>query len=168
MNHSKTIQLRNELLNVKGLKSHEVNYAIDENLERLAGAIKPLEKQEKEIEDKIAEFTEARKELGKKMSTVDDEVKTRKEVVNGRLMEVFDIQDDVLAEYKKQMVELRKKYAKEIEEYEKEIKEYNEFLNESESPYKPYTIKFQHVPADISTEHMRAIFPIIRKKIESE
>jgi hypothetical protein len=160
MKHTKVIELRTQLRNLKGIKSAEVNYAIFENIERADFALKAIETQEKDIEETAKAFNEERNELGKKLS----EGKTR--VENGVL--VFDIAEEKLTEFKKAVDELREKHSESLKEYEEKRAEFIKMLNEGDSPFNPYLIKKHHIPTDIDTEKYAVLFPLIRKSTTEE
>lgn len=166
MKHSEVIEKRNGLLELKGIKSAELNYAIAENIERAEKAIKPLAKQEEELENILKEFSEKRREIGEKYAKDEKGDVQYKQSVSGdgKLVQTYDIPKDKLKAFQDEVSKLKVKYKKEIKEYDTEMAKYLKFIEETESPYKPMTIKMAHVPSDITTEQMKIIFHFIRKK----
>lgn len=160
MKHTKVIELRNALSKINGLKGFEVNYSIEENLQRLELSIKPIAKQEKEINDIIKDFNEQRRVLGEKYSTVDGKVKYKYE--NG--IQIYDIPVEKIEEYDSEVLKLKEKHKKPFKQFEEKMKEFIDFLETGDSTFKIHTVKSTHVPSDITTEQMKAIFPLIRVK----
>lgn len=158
MTHSQAIKMRNNLSRVERLKGFELNYCIEQNLEALESAIKPLAKQEKEFEEIIKMFNTERTTLAERLSMVDGEVK--KKIENGSLH--YDISDENMPEYEKELSKLKEKNKKQIKEYETKKAEFTKFLDEKESPFKPILVKHSCVPSDITTEQMKFIYPILK------
>lgn len=164
MKHIKVIELKNNLTAVSSLKGFDVNYAIQENLERLEAAIKPLATQEKEVEKLLESFLEEKKKISEEFAVVDGEVKYKTIETEFGKQSIYDIPLDKMADFNSKMLELKEKHKDNIVKYEEERVKFNDFIENGDSSFQLFTVKSNHVPSDITTENLKLIFTIIRKK----
>lgn len=154
MFHKDAIDQHNKLKKVKGLAGFKVNYAIKKNLALLKPEIDILTKQETEIEDITKPFKEA---VNKEIVRLAGGKAT---VVEGK--PGYVVPKDKVSAFEKFQLEQRKKYEKLFAKQEAEVKKYKKFIEETESPFSPWLIDIEDVPADINTEQMDAIFDLIK------
>lgn len=159
MKHIEAITLRNDLEAVSGLIGYEINYCIKKNLQRLKTALKPLVELENENKVIITKFTEEQTALRKKYATVDGDVRYK---IHGKT-QTFDIPAAVMADFEKDLSELKKVHRADLDAFEKKAEEYAKFLTEGENDFKITPLKKEFVPKDISTENMNRIWALFEE-----
>lgn len=129
-------------------------YAVNKNLRTVKNELELLEETLKPSEQ-FLEFRKKQEEIVKKYAKKDEKGEFVIENFN------YDIKGSE-EEVAKEIKPLREEYKEVLEAREAQEKAYNELL-EKESDFKPYTVKKEDLPKEITGDQMASIFDIIEE-----
>lgn len=162
MKNKEIIELYKGLKKVEGYKGVNFNFAIAKNLSSLEKEFEILSKEEERVMKITEEFQKERKVILEKFCKKNEDG-TLKFITENK-MSIYDIDKEILkTEVKKEIDSLKETHKEKIESQEKEFTDFEELLEKENDSYKPFEIKMEVIPEDISTEHMKILFNIIKE-----
>ncbi len=154
MINNKIYDLANTLqnLNVKGAK---FNYAMAKNLDALKAEVTALEAGLKHSEG-FAAYEKKRIEILEEGAVIDEA--TGKPVIENNSYKLKD-RTKTLAD----LDVLFKKNKKFIDEYNKQVTDHNGLLEQENTSFKPYKVKPEDLPEELTTQEINSIFDLIEE-----
>jgi len=153
-NLQEMLNLKAGLESITGLEGFTVNYAINKTLNRMKESLSAAKKEEDKIANLAKAFDEEANALIAKFA--DGNTRLTK---NGLVPQV---PPEKMGEYKKEFNKLREKHKADIEKRDKAVEAYVKFLEKTKTPdFEIYGVEQKDVPANITTEQMKGLFPII-------
>lgn len=152
MTNNKLTELYESLLAIKGYRGVKFNYAVAKNIGILEPEIRSFEKSIEILPD-YSEYDKERVALAEKMAKKDE---LGKPILAGNK---YDIEN--MAEFNEALKTIQETHKEAISNRDKQIEEYTHLMD-AETKIELFKIEIDQIPEDITTEHMKAIYPLLQ------
>lgn len=145
------IDLRDGLRKIKGVKSREFSYKVEQNVVAITDALRAVLPQEESIYKIIDPYKEELKRLVDKhrVSLAKESDEQQKKELEKEFETNFALLED--------------KHEKIRDEFKTKLAELHEMYKSTSSTFKPIKFDLALVPKDILHEHLQFLFPLINK-----